>query len=181
VGIGCSYLKLLRMELAFRVLNVFTVPGGAALRQPALRLQDGRGVTPERMQALARQLNLSETTFLLPPERAGATARVRSSLPSWRCRSRDRVRLRRGRARGGGGPLLLRRQGRRGRGPATGSACANLGGWLVATGALLPARRVVHQGAPAGRPSRLAVEVDAAGAVRVSGEVVELGRGVLRV
>jgi PhzF family phenazine biosynthesis protein len=64
--------------------------------------------------------------------------------------------------------------------PATGSACANLGGWLLATGAPLPARRAVRQGAQAGRPSRLELEVGADGAVRVSGTVVELGRGTLR-
>jgi predicted PhzF superfamily epimerase YddE/YHI9 len=65
--------------------------------------------------------------------------------------------------------------------PATGSACANLGGHLVATGASLPARRVVWQGAQAGRPSRLVLEVDEARQIRVSGEVVELGRGTIRV
>jgi trans-2,3-dihydro-3-hydroxyanthranilate isomerase len=64
--------------------------------------------------------------------------------------------------------------------PATGSACANLGGWLAATGALLPARREVSQGAQAGRPSRLLLEVDATRQVHVTGEVVELGRGSLR-
>jgi predicted PhzF superfamily epimerase YddE/YHI9 len=36
--------------------------------------EDARGLTGDRMQALARQLNLSETMFLLPSERA--TARV---------------------------------------------------------------------------------------------------------
>ena len=35
------------------------------------------------MQALARQFNLSETTFLLPPEEPGATARVRIFTPTF--------------------------------------------------------------------------------------------------
>jgi PhzF family phenazine biosynthesis protein len=65
--------------------------------------------------------------------------------------------------------------------PATGSACANLGGWLLATGAALPVRWSLRQGAQAGRPSRLGLEVTAEGAILVSGEVVELGRGTLRV
>ena len=62
---------------------------------------------------------------------------------------------------------------------ATGSACANLGGYVLATNAPLPFKRVVHQGQSAGRPSILALEVDAARAIRVSGEVIELGRGVI--
>ena len=64
--------------------------------------------------------------------------------------------------------------------PGTGSACANLGGWLVATGAPLPQRLTVRQGEAVGRPCRLGLEVDAGGAIRVSGRVVEIGRGTLR-
>jgi PhzF family phenazine biosynthesis protein len=63
--------------------------------------------------------------------------------------------------------------------PATGSACANLGGWLLATGAPRPVRLVVDQGRAVGRPSRLELEVDEGGAIFVSGDVVELGRGVI--
>jgi trans-2,3-dihydro-3-hydroxyanthranilate isomerase len=64
--------------------------------------------------------------------------------------------------------------------PATGSACANLGGWLLATAAPVPARRVIAQGAQANRPSSLVLEVDAERNIFVTGEVVELGRGTLR-
>ena len=39
--------------------------------------------------------------------------------------------------------------------PGTGSACANLGGWLIATGAPLPQRIAIAQGDQAGRPCRL--------------------------
>ena len=63
--------------------------------------------------------------------------------------------------------------------PATGSACANLGGYALAVNAPLPLKRVLHQGEQVGRPSILTLEVDAARAIRVSGEVIELGRGVL--
>lgn len=61
--------------------------------------------------------------------------------------------------------------------PATGSACANLGGYIVATGRALPLARTLHQGEQTGRPSllRLAVGVDKR--IFVSGEVIELGRG----
>ena len=61
--------------------------------------------------------------------------------------------------------------------PATGSACANFGGYALAVSAPLPLQRVLHQGEQVGRPSILMLEVDAARTVRVSGEVIELGRG----
>ena len=61
--------------------------------------------------------------------------------------------------------------------PATGSACANLGGYALAVNAPLPLTRVLHQGQFVGRPSILTLEVDATRTVRVSGEVIELGRG----
>jgi trans-2,3-dihydro-3-hydroxyanthranilate isomerase len=61
--------------------------------------------------------------------------------------------------------------------PGTGSACANLGGWLLATGASLPQRLRVSQGDAIGRPCRLHLDVAADGAIAVSGRVVELGRG----
>jgi len=61
--------------------------------------------------------------------------------------------------------------------PGTGSACANLGGWLLATGASLPQRLTLDQGAAVDRPCRLGLEVDEQRAIRVSGRVIELGRG----
>ena len=60
--------------------------------------------------------------------------------------------------------------------PATGSACANLGGWLVAQGAR-DVSVVVSQGAAVGRPSRLQLDVDGAGGVHVGGRVDTVGRG----
>jgi PhzF family phenazine biosynthesis protein len=282
------------MDLAYRLLNVFTVAGDRLSGNPLCVFEDGRGLEPELMQALARQFNLSETTFVLPPEGAGATARVRIftpdlempfaghptlgtahvvrglsgggervvletrsgpvevradgdrwtlrapkapaarvpdaspddlaamvglppgsvSRPLWvdtgveqlllpvasaaevRAARADPVRLARdGRSPGGETMAYVFAEAAPGeveaRGffvehgaavedPATGSACANLGGWLIATGAELPARRVVAQGAQVGRPSRLVLEVDAARRVRVGGEVVELGRGTIR-
>jgi trans-2,3-dihydro-3-hydroxyanthranilate isomerase len=63
--------------------------------------------------------------------------------------------------------------------PGTGSACANLGGWLIATGAPLPQRIAVAQGDAVGRPCRLGLEVAADRTIRVSGRVVELARGTI--
>ena len=63
--------------------------------------------------------------------------------------------------------------------PGTGSACANLGGWLIATGVALPQRVTVQQGDAVGRPCRLGLEVTAEGRIGVSGRVVEIARGVV--
>ena len=64
--------------------------------------------------------------------------------------------------------------------PGTGSACANLGGWLLATGAPLPQKLAVLQGEAVGRPCYLGLEVTGDRGIRVSGRVIELGRGTVR-
>jgi trans-2,3-dihydro-3-hydroxyanthranilate isomerase len=64
--------------------------------------------------------------------------------------------------------------------PGTGSACANLGGWLVATRAPLPQQWSVSQGEAVGRLCRLGLAVDSGGRIFVSGRVIELGRGTIR-
>ena len=63
--------------------------------------------------------------------------------------------------------------------PGTGSACANLGGWLIATGASLPQRITIQQGDAVGRSCRLGLEVTAERRISVSGRVIELGRGTV--
>ena len=62
--------------------------------------------------------------------------------------------------------------------PATGSACANLGGWFLALRD--PARHVPArtQGDEVHRPSTLFLAVKS-GAVSVGGDVAELARGTL--
>ena len=65
--------------------------------------------------------------------------------------------------------------------PGTGSACANLGGWHLATKATLPLDLVVRQGEKTGRRCRLRLRVDAEKRIFVSGRVVEVGRGELDV
>ncbi|MEO7731181.1 MAG: PhzF family phenazine biosynthesis protein [Kofleriaceae bacterium] len=64
--------------------------------------------------------------------------------------------------------------------PATGSACANLGGWHVAQ-RRPPFTATLHQGEAVGRPSRLRLRVDGDGGIYVSGQVIELGRGTVDV
>jgi trans-2,3-dihydro-3-hydroxyanthranilate isomerase len=62
------------------VLDVFTdVPLGG---NPLAVFPDGRGLEEELMQRLARELNLSETVFLLPAASAGAHARARIFTPA---------------------------------------------------------------------------------------------------
>jgi PhzF family phenazine biosynthesis protein len=274
---------------AYRIVNVFAESPLAG--NPLAVFEDGRGLDDATMQALALQFNLSETTFVLPSERA--TARVRIFTPtfemafaghptlgyahvvralahagdavtlelaagiiplhangdSWTlaarapthrapAASRDAIAamlglatadlaaadpplwvdtgseqlviplasfdaVRRAAPRAdllltlGGGPaqamaylfardgarvlarFFFTRHGAAVEDPGTGSACANLGGWLLATGAPLPQRLTIDQGEAVGRPCSLQLAVDADRTIRVSGRVIELGRGAL--
>ena len=275
------------MRCAFRLVNVFAVPGDRLSGNPLCVFPDARGLSDAQMQALARQMNLSETTFVLPSTRA--TAHVRIFTPSYEMPFAGHPTLGTAHVVGGervvlemkaglvpveragdtwtlrpakppatrpvaaskaelarmlelpadaiaGEPLwvdtgteqlvipvaspahvraarpvpaLIAEHGysaaraeamayvwaRDGaeiaarffftqhgaviEDPATGSACANLGGWLVATGASLPQAATVHQGEAIARPSRLGLAVDADRTIRVSGLVVDLGGGEL--
>ena len=49
---------------------------------PLAVFPDARGLTTEQMQALAREWNYSETTFVLPPDDPSHTARVRIFVPT---------------------------------------------------------------------------------------------------
>jgi trans-2,3-dihydro-3-hydroxyanthranilate isomerase len=71
------------MAYGFRIVNVFTVGGDRLSGNPLCVFEDARGLSDAQMQALARQMNLSETTFVLPAEAAGATVRVRIFTPSF--------------------------------------------------------------------------------------------------
>ncbi len=289
------------MRLAFRIVNVFTVDGDRLSGNPLCVFEDARGVSDAQMQALARQLNLSETTFVLPAERGGS-ARVRIFTPgfempfaghptlgtahvvralgagdrvvlemkaglvevtargdAWTLRaarppttravdatraelaamlglpehaiageplwvetgveqlvipiaSADHVRAARPVpaliARHGfsasrdeamaylwapatpsaardeilpGGEATVRffftQHGAVLEDPATGSACANLGGYLVATERALPLELTLRQGDAVNRPSRLHLRVTADRAIYVTGDVLELGAG----
>lgn len=66
-------------ELRFLWLDVFTDRpfGGNGL----CVVFDAEGLTTDEMQALARETNQSETTFVLPPTRSGADYRVRIFTP----------------------------------------------------------------------------------------------------
>jgi PhzF family phenazine biosynthesis protein len=66
--------------LRFRIVNVFAREGRLT-GNPLCVFEDGSSLDGDTMQALARQFNLSETTFILPSDRA--TARVRIFTPAY--------------------------------------------------------------------------------------------------
>jgi PhzF family phenazine biosynthesis protein len=281
---------------SFRILNVFTVGSDRFSGNPLCVFEDGRGLDEATMLSIARQFNLSETTFLLPPSAPGASASVRIFTPAFempfaghptlgtahvardllRCGDRVVLEMPAGlvevTARGdawtlrtaqppktrapdasraeiaamlrlpeaaiGPRPLwvdtgaeqlvipvarvedvqaarpdadLLSRHafspsrqeamayvwarassdtlvarfffvaGAVLEDPATGSACANVGGWMLATGAALPVRARVKQGEAVKRPSWLELTVDTERRVFVGGDVIELGRGSISI
>ncbi len=67
------------MAREFQTLDVFTTErfGG----NPLAVVRDGKGFSTEQMQTIAAEFNLSETTFILPPEDAENDARVRIFTP----------------------------------------------------------------------------------------------------
>jgi trans-2,3-dihydro-3-hydroxyanthranilate isomerase len=65
----------------FRIVNVFTHNQGTLTGNPLCVFESGADFDTQLMQALARQFNLSETTFILPSTRADA--RVRIFTPSY--------------------------------------------------------------------------------------------------
>lgn len=66
-------------QLQYRIVDVFTdrMFGG----NPLAVFLNGRGVRDTEMQALAREMNLSETTFILPPADPANNFRVRIFTP----------------------------------------------------------------------------------------------------
>ena len=62
--------------LSYHIVNVFTRGGELFSGNPLCVVEDGRSLDTPQMQALARQFNLSETTFILPSQRASARVRI---------------------------------------------------------------------------------------------------------
>jgi PhzF family phenazine biosynthesis protein len=78
------------MRYRFIIADVFTdtAYGG----NPLAVLPDARGLEGGQMQAIAREFNLSEAVFVLPPEKAAHTRRLRIFTPASEipvCRSSD--------------------------------------------------------------------------------------------
>jgi trans-2,3-dihydro-3-hydroxyanthranilate isomerase len=68
-------------QFHYRIVNVFTNARAVLTGNPLCVFEDARGLDDHTMQALARQFNLSETTFILPSTQAAA--RVRIFTPSY--------------------------------------------------------------------------------------------------
>ncbi len=67
------------MSRAYLHYDVFTAEPFTG-NQLAVYL-DGRGLTPDRMQAIAREMGFSETTFIMPAEAPGTDIRMRIFTP----------------------------------------------------------------------------------------------------
>ena len=276
--------------LNFRIVNVFTQNRGRLTGNPLCVFENGEGLDDATLQALARQFNLSETTFLLPSSRANARVRIftpgyempfaghptlgsafvcralgrgtddlrlemkagiipvkaqgdrwtlQANAPTWReidatrsalaamlsldesdigerplwvkagkeqlvvpltaeaavrrakprpdlfsaLRSEDGHSMAYVFAAVGTSRLLARfffpQDGAMVEDPATGSATANLGGWMLAMNRPLPQSFEISQGEYVARPSTLHLTVDAQRTILVAGDVVELGRGTI--
>jgi trans-2,3-dihydro-3-hydroxyanthranilate isomerase len=61
---------------AYRIVNVFTQDRAPLSGNPLCVFERAQNLDSARMQALALQFNLSETTFILPSERASARVRI---------------------------------------------------------------------------------------------------------
>ena len=70
----------------FKQVDVFTAQ--ALKGNPLAVILDAEGLDDEQMQAIARWTNLSETTFVLPPQDPTADYHVRILLPIRSCLSR---------------------------------------------------------------------------------------------
>jgi len=68
------------MQVAFEQVDVFTDRAFAG--NPLCVVPDGRGLSSEQMQAIAKEMNLSETTFVLPPTDPQATYWMRIFTPA---------------------------------------------------------------------------------------------------
>ena len=67
------------VKISYITVDVFTDrPFGG---NPLAVVPDARGLAPDQMQAIASEFNLSETTFVLPPEDPAHTAQVRIFTP----------------------------------------------------------------------------------------------------
>lgn len=274
--------------LSYRIVNVFTRKQQALSGNPLCVFEDGSVLDDATMQALARQFNLSETTFILPSTTADARVRIftpnyempfaghptlgtafvcralgkgadslalemragripvealgnrwtlRANPPTWRDAPADQIAPMLGLDAADLAPrplwvksgkeqlivplrseaavrrvqvnpaLMAKVNSEDGHSmayvfaetapnrflarfffpagsailedPATGSATANFGGWLIANGRPLPLRYEISQGEYVDRPSTLHLEITAQGEILVSGDVIELGRGTI--
>lgn len=71
------------MKIPFRIVNVFGIEGSLFSGNPLCVFPDGGALSDREMLAFARQVNLSETTFVLSAADAACDARVRIFTPAY--------------------------------------------------------------------------------------------------
>ena len=76
---GCGHHILWSMPLSYLHYDVFT--GEALLGNQLAVFTDARGLDTAKMQRLAREMNFSESTFILPAERSDTDIRMRIFTP----------------------------------------------------------------------------------------------------
>jgi trans-2,3-dihydro-3-hydroxyanthranilate isomerase len=69
-------IVLAMAQYSYRLVNVFTQDRAPLSGNPLCVFERAQSLEASRMQALALQFNLSETTFILPSERASARVRI---------------------------------------------------------------------------------------------------------
>ncbi len=171
------------MRYKFHTADVFTtrVFGG----NPLAVFPDARGLDGGSMQRITREFNLSETVFVLPPDDAANTRRLRIFTPGGELAfaGHPTVGTAFVLAHVGALPLAGDELQIIFEDPATGSAAAALAGYLApragrSDGTL---RWVLEQGFEMGRPSIIELAADMAGgalqAVRVAGAAVMVSEG----
>lgn len=139
------------------------------------------GLAPADVMAGARWINTGSEQLIVPLASADAVRRAQPNADRLGNISSDI-----GRsmaylfAANGDGKLLSRfffmKHGAIVEDPGTGSATANLGGWMIHHGKA-PCVFAISQGEMIGRPCHLGLEVDADDSIMVSGNVIEIGRG----
>jgi trans-2,3-dihydro-3-hydroxyanthranilate isomerase len=67
------------MRLQFETVDLFTADQFSG--NPLAVVLNAQGLSTAQMQAIAREFNLAETTFVLPPKDAAHTAEVRIFTP----------------------------------------------------------------------------------------------------
>src|SRR5437667_285873 len=152
---------------------------------PVAVVLDGSGLSTEEMQRFGHWMNLSETTFVIPPSDAGADYQVRIFTPVAELPFAGHPTLGTCHAwlEAGGAPRqagTVVQQCRAGlvtlRETGNGLAFAALAPWLLRTGRA-KAPYVVSQGTALGRAGRVHVSRDDDGAIWVAGGTVTCVRG----
>lgn len=160
------------------------VPSHREYEHSRAELAQALGLGEDEIVGVPRWMNAGVEQLVVPLADAESVARVRPQLsPFFAFCSNARESQAYVYARDGAERIVSRyfwnQHGAILEDPGTGSACANLGAYLLESGVAVPFAFEVHQGAATGRPCALRLSVDADGRIHVGGRVVELMHGEL--